>query len=146
MHETTEPPQDRIQPLRSLNMILVTMCVSTLVFATIALIIWIWRDDFGATMGRLIATAGIVLVSSLLGLTVNSISGRSLGSTLPLICWAASWFCILGGAIVGCIALWAHDADDEILLKTIGTIIVLFVSSTIGAALSATFVASSNRV
>lgn len=145
MSDSPEETSAGSRPLRAFNTILVTTGVSTLVFATVTLIVWIWRDDLGATMGRLVASIGLVLVSSLLGLTVNAISGRFLHALLPKICWLASWACILGGTVVGCIAIWSHVDQEEILLKTLGTIIVLFVSSTIGAALAGGLAASSNR-
>ena len=145
MTDTTETSPARPRPLHAFNMILVTVCVLALVFATVPLIVWIWGDNLDSTMGRMLASIGLVLVSSLLGLTINSISGRFLESTLPKICWLASWACILAGTIVGCYAIWSHTDQEEILLKTLGTIIVLFVSSTIGAALAGAFAASSNR-
>lgn len=146
MTETPKEPQARPHPLHAFNMMLVTVCVLSLVFATVTLIVWIWHDQLDDTMGRLLASIGLVMVSSLLGLTINSISGRFLDAILAKICWVASWACILAGTIVGCYAIWSHaDDQDAILLKTLGTIIVLFVSSTIGAALAGAFAASSNR-
>ena len=145
MTDTTETSPARPRPLHAFNMILVTVCVLSLVFATVTLIVWIWHDKLDDTMGRLLASIGLVMVSSLLGLTINSISGRFLEAMLAKICWLASWACILAGTIVGCYAIWSHTDQEEILLKTLGTIIVLFVSSTIGAALAGAFAASSNR-
>ena len=93
MTDTTETSPARPRPLHAFNMILVTVCVLALVFATVTLIVWIWGDNLDSTMGRMLASIGLVLVSSLLGLTINSISGRFLESTLPKICWLASWAC-----------------------------------------------------
>lgn len=143
MNDTQEAAPERPRPLHTFNMVLVTLCVLSLVFATITLIVWIWHDSLDESMGRLLASIGLVMVSSLLGLTINSISGRFLGSLLPKICWVACWACILAGTFVGCYAIWSHTDQEEILLKTLGTIIVLFVSSTIGAALAGAFAASS---
>lgn len=132
-------------PLRRFNLVLVTLCVSCLVFATVTIIVWIWGEDLGATMGRVLSTIGLVLVSSLLGLIVNSIVGRHLVSFLSRICWGASWACILIGTVVGCIAIWLHTREDEILLKTLGTIIVLFLSSTVGTALAGSLAGPAGR-
>lgn len=145
MTDTSEAAADRPRPLHTFNLLLLTICVLALVFATVTLIVWIWHDKLGDTMGRLLASIGLVMVSSLLGLVINSISGRFLESILPKVCWIASWACILAGTIVGCYAIWSHTNQEEILLKTLGTIIVLFVSSTIGAALAGAFAASPNR-
>ena len=145
MKDTSEALKAEHRPLHTFNMVLVTICVLSLVFATVTLIVWIWHDKLGDSMGRLLASIGLVLVSSLLGLTINSISGRFLDAILAKICWVASWVCILAGTIVGCYAIWSHTDQEEILLKTLGTIIVLFVSSTIGAALAGAFAASTTR-
>ena len=129
---TTRSPS----PLHAFNMILVTVCVTSLVAATIMLIVLMWGEDLGDTMARAFATVGIACVSSLFGIVVNSIGGRHLQHMLPLICWLASWSCIVVGSIVGGVAIWINENNDDILLKTIATIFVLFVASTIGAALA----------
>ena len=103
---TTRSPS----PLHAFNMILVTVCVTSLVAATIMLIVLIWGEDLGDTMARAFATVGIACVSSLFGIVV--------------------------GSIVGGVAIWINENNDDILLKTIATIFVLFVASTIGTALA----------
>ena len=79
MPETTAAnPPERRHGLRSLNLILVTICVMSLVAVTIMLIVMIWSEDSTEFAGRMMATIGLMLTSSLLGLLVNSIVGRTL--------------------------------------------------------------------
>ncbi|MHC4245691.1 MAG: hypothetical protein ACYSUU_02705 [Planctomycetota bacterium] len=129
---------DRSPLLRAFNLVLVTICVMSLVAVTIMLIVMIWSNDSSESLGRLMATTGLVLTASLLGLVVNAIVGKSLGVLLAKICWAASWLCIFGGSVIGGVAIWLHVDHEEVLLRTIGTITVLFVASMIGTALAGT--------
>ncbi len=129
---------DRNPLLRSLNLVLVTICVMSLVAVTIMLIVMIWSDESTDFTLRMMATIGLALTGSLLGLLVNAVVGRSLEIFLAKICWIASWMCIIGGSVIGGIAIWLHVDHEEVLLRTIGTVVVLFVASLIGIALAAT--------
>ena len=146
MPETTAAnPPERWHGLRSLNLVLVTICVMSLVAVTIMLIVMIWSEDSTEFAGRMMATIGLMLTSSLLGLLVNSIVGRTLDVLLAKVCWIASWLCIVGGTLIGAIAIWMHVDHEEILLRTVGTIVVLFIASMIGTALAGTLASASRR-
>ncbi len=125
----------RASALRTMNLVLVTGCVSTLVAATVTLIAMIWGSLDGDTWGRSFATIGLVFVSTLFGLIINRLVGRHLGQIVSLICWLASWACIVGGLGVGITAIWFND-NEEVLLKTLATIVVLLIASSIGIALA----------
>ena len=146
MPETTAAnPPERWHGLRSLNLVLVTICVMSLVAVTIMLIVLIWSDANTDLAARMMSTIGLLLFGSLLGLLVNSIAGRSLHILLAKICWLASWLCIVGGTLIGAIAIWMHVDHEEILLRTVGTIVVLFIASMIGTALAGTLASASRR-
>ncbi|MAD78695.1 MAG: hypothetical protein CMJ51_04905 [Planctomycetaceae bacterium] len=133
-------------PLHAFNLVLITICVATLVAATVTLIALIWGSDLGDLAERAFATIGLVCVSSIFGLLVNRIVGGRLDSILPKICWFASWACIVGGVGVGAAAIWLNEANEDILLKTLATLLVLFIASTIGIALAGSLgMASSQR-
>ena len=118
----------------------------SLVTITIMLIVMIWRSsDTSDFTTRMIATIGLALTGSLLGLVVNAIVGKSLGILLAKICWAASWLCIVGGLVIGGIAIWLHVDHEEVLARTIGTIAVLFIASMIGTALAGTLANVAHR-
>lgn len=121
--------------LRAMNLVLLTLCVSTLVAATVTLIAMIWGSFESDTWGRSFATIGLVFVSTLFGLIINRLVGRHLRQVVSLICWMASWACILGGLGVGVTAIWFND-NEEVLLKTLATIVVLLIASSIGIALA----------
>ena len=136
---------DRNPILRSLNLVLVTICVMSLVAVTIMLIVMIWSEESTEFVGRMIATIGLTLTGSLLGLLVNAIVGRSFDVFLARLCWIASWLCIIGGSVIGGIAIWLHVDHDEILIRTVGTVVVLFIASMIGIALAATLASTARR-
>jgi hypothetical protein len=142
---SSSAPSTRKSSLRSMNLALVTICVMSLVAVTIMLIVMIWSDDSTEFAGRMMATIGLMLTGSLLGLLVNSIVGRSLDVVLAKVCWVASWLCIIGGTAIGVIAIWLHVDHEEVLLRTVGTIIVLFIASMIGTALAGTLASASRR-
>ena len=141
---TANPPK-KSGALHSFNLVLVTMCVMSLVAVTIMLIVLIWSDSNTDLAARMMSTIGLLLFGSLLGLLVNSIAGRSLHILLAKICWLASWLCIVGGTAIGVIAIWLHVDHEEILLRTVGTIVVLFIASMIGMALAGTLASASRR-
>jgi hypothetical protein len=141
---TANPPK-KSGALHSFNLVLVTMCVMSLVAVTIMLIVLIWSDANTDLAARMMSTIGLLLFGSLLGLLVNSIAGRSLDILLAKICWLASWLCIVGGTAIGVIAIWLHVDHEEILLRTVGTIVVLFIASMIGMALAGTLASASRR-
>ena len=136
MTSTTSKETSGAGPLHAFNLVLITICVATLVAATVTLIALIWGSDLGDLAERAFATIGLVCVSSIFGLLVTRIVGRRLDSTLPKICWGASWACIIGGVGVGAAAIWLNEANEDILLKTLATLLVLFIASTIGIALA----------
>ena len=51
----------------SFNLILWSICLICVVAVTVSLVVLIWGDDVSDTVGRSVATAGMVLVASLLG-------------------------------------------------------------------------------
>ncbi len=143
--DTSQTAPERNPLLRSFNLILVTICVVSLVAVTIMLIVMIWSDGSSEFIGRMMATIGLLLTGSLLGLVVNAVVGKSLRILVAKICWVASWLCIVGGLVIGGIAIWLHVDHEEVLLRTIGTITVLFIASMIGTALAGTLANVAHR-
>ena len=123
--------------IRQMNLILVTICLLTLIAATTIIVIWIWSEnDISKTMGKALTTIGLVCVSSLMGLMINSIIGRHLRQTLPKICWSCSWVCIVVGAAIATIAVWWQSSNDDVVWRTFGTVVVIFIASTITTVLA----------
>lgn len=123
--------------IRQMNLVLVTICLLTLIAATTIIVIWIWSEnDISKTMGKALTTIGLVCVSSLMGLMINSIIGRHLRQTLPKICWSCSWVCIVVGAAIATIAVWWQSSNDDVVWRTFGTVVVIFIASTITTVLA----------
>ena len=126
---TTSHPPDFI---RQMNLVLVTICLLTLIAATTIIVIWIWSSDqLTEVMFKSLTTIGLVCVSSLMGLMINSIIGRHLHQMLPKICWSCSWICIVVGAAIAMIAVWSQAKNDDVVWRSFGTIVVIFIASTI---------------
>ncbi len=133
--------------IRQMNLILVTICLLTLIAATTIIVIWIWSEnDISKTMGKALTTIGLVCVSSLMGLMINSIIGRHLQQTLPKICWSCSWICIVVGAAIATIAVWWQSSNDDVVWRTFGTVVVIFIASTITTVLASALSVSDRSI
>lgn len=123
--------------IRGMNLVLVTICLLTLISATTIVVIWIWSSDqLTDVMFRSLTTIGLVCVSSLMGLMINSIIGRHLQQVLPKICWSCSWICIVVGAVIATIAVWWQSKNDDVVWRSFATIVVVFIASTITTVLA----------
>lgn len=123
--------------IRQMNLILVTVCLLTLIAATTVIVILIWSDEAQTELvGKTLTTIGLVCVSSLMGLMINGIIGRSLRQTLPKICWTCSWICIVLGGTIATVAVWWQSNSDDVIFKTFGTVLVIFIASTITTVLA----------
>ena len=122
---TTRSPS----PLHAFNMILVTVCVTFRRGDHHA-----DRPDLGRGPGditvRAFATVGIAASRASSASWSDRRAAPPAHAALDLL--ARPWPCIAVGSVVGWVAIWINENNDDILLKTIATIFVLFVASTIG--------------
>ncbi len=120
----------------SFNLILWSICLICVVAVTVSLVVLIWGNEVSDTVGRSVATAGMVLVASLLGVAVNAITARRWETGIGKVCWASCYFFILSGLVIGIIAVWVQDDNEDILAKTALTVMVLFCASLITTAVA----------